>query len=157
MMQDFRQLIMSGTRRWEGQCRLVPCRLRQHSCCRHYAYTVECRGSRLHPRPSTAATVARWLRLIAVAAAFTFTTVFGRRAVSLQKNNPPHDHSQVIRRPHAKCGQDLLNTVAGHREHLNGQNRKYTSDKVNKVQANNDVQKVRTYNFTTMATSKLSL
>jgi len=70
--------------------KLVPCRLRHHSCWRHYAYTMECWGPRLHARPSTAAAAARWSRLIA--AAFTFMrgiqklpTVLGRRAVALQK------------------------------------------------------------------------
>jgi len=95
--------------------RLVPCRLRHHSCWRHYAYTMECRGPRLHARPSTAAAAARWSRLIA--AAFTFTRGIQKLprcsgvARLLCKNNPPHDHSQVIRRPHAKSCPDPLNIV----------------------------------------------
>jgi len=32
----------------------LACRLTHRSCCRRYGYTVECRGPRLHARPSTA-------------------------------------------------------------------------------------------------------
>ena len=48
--------------------------------------------------------------------------VLRRRTISLHKYPPPRDHSQVIRWPHAKSGPDLLNTVAGHKEHINRTN-----------------------------------
>ena len=42
-------------------CRLVPCGLTHRSCCCRYAYTGQCRGPRLHVRPSTAGAAGRML------------------------------------------------------------------------------------------------
>ena len=93
--------------------RLVPCRLRHHSCCL-------C----THAHPQQRRPAARLPRLIAAAtaaAAFTFARgirklpmALRRRAVSLQKL-PVREHSQVIRKPYAKSGPDPLNTVALYR------------------------------------------
>ena len=39
----------------------LACRLTHRCCCRRYGYTVECRGPRLHARPSTAGAAGRTL------------------------------------------------------------------------------------------------